>query len=84
MEEKKTFIIQDENGIQSVAELLTIIMVDGIEYAVYSVDKDLDNSDVYAARIVKDQDGNDRIVSIEDEEERTKVFGIVEKMINES
>lgn len=84
MEEKKTFIIQDENGIQSVAELLTIIMVDGIEYAVYSVDKDLENSDVYAARIVKDQNGNDRIVSIENEEEKNKVFGIVEKMINES
>lgn len=84
MEEKRNFIVQDENGIQSVAEILTMLEIDGSEYVVYSIDKDLENSDVYAAKVIKDQDNNDRIVSIENEEEKKKVFGIVEKMINES
>ena len=84
MEEKQMFIVQDENGIQSVAELLTILEIDGIEYAVYSIDKDVENSDVYVARVGKDQDGNDKIVSIEDEEERSRVFDIVRRMIDES
>lgn len=84
MEEKRNFIVQDENGMQSIAEILTMLEIDGNEYVVYSIDKDLENSDVYAAKVIKDQDNNDRIVSIENEEEKKKVFGIVEKMINES
>lgn len=84
MEDKQTFVVQDENGIQSIAELLTVIEVEGIEYAVYSIDTDSENSDIFVARLIKDQNGTDRIISIENEEERKKIFGIVEKMINES
>ena len=83
-EEVQTFVVQDEFGRNMVAELLTILEVDGIEYAVYSVDANEEESDVFVARIVKDAEGNDNIVDIENEEERTKVFEIVQRMINES
>lgn len=84
LEETQTFVVQDEYGRNMVAELLTILEIDGIEYAVYSIDASEEESDVFVARVVKDAEGNDNIVTIENEEERTKVFEIVKKMINES
>ena len=83
-EEVQTFVVQDEFGRNMVAELLTIVEIDGIEYAVYSIDASEEESDVFVARIVKDVEGNDNIVDIEDEEERAKVFEVVQRMINES
>jgi len=84
LEESQTFVVQDEYGRNMVAELLTILEIDGIEYAVYSIDASEEDSEVFVARIVKDVEGNDNIVSIENEEERAKIFEIVQKMINES
>ena len=82
MEERKTFIVQDENGLQSVAEIITMIEVEGLEYVVYSIDRDVENSDVFVARVIKDENGNDKIITIENEEERTKIFEIVQNLIN--
>ena len=84
LEESHLFPIQDEYGRNRMAELLTILEVDGLEYAVYSVDENEEESEVFVARIVKDSEGNDNLISIEDEEEKAKVFEIVQKMINES
>ena len=83
MEDKKMLYINDVNGEQKVVELLTILQIDGMEYVVYSMDRDNDVSDVYAARVVKNDSGSDSIVSIEDENEKRKVFQIIDKMINE-
>ena len=83
MNDRKVLFIKDVNGEEKTAELLTILQIDGIEYAVYSIDKDVNTSDVYVARIIKDLNGNDSIVTIENEEERNNVFKIVDKMINE-
>ena len=84
MEDKKMFFINGINGEQKCAELLTVLQIDEVEYVVYSIDVDKDFSDVYVARIVKDLDGNDNIVNIEDESEKNKVFAIVNSMIKES
>ena len=83
MEDKKMILINDINEGQKIVELLTILKIDGIEYAVYSMDRDTNVSDVYAARVVKNDNGTDSIVSIEDEAEKMKVFQIIDKMINE-
>ena len=83
MEDKKMILINDINDGQKFVELLTILKIDGIEYAVYSMDKDDNVSDVYAARVIKNDNGTDSIVSIEDETEKMKVFQIIDKMINE-
>ena len=84
LDEIQTFIVEDEFGRTMTAEVLTIVEIDGIEYVVYSIDVSEEDSDVYVARVVVDADGNDNIVSIEDDEERAKVFEVVQKMINES
>lgn len=83
MDGRKCFYITDENGVHLLVELLTILRIDGREYAVYSLDKDANTSDVYAARIIKDVNGTEKIISIDDEVEKRKVFQIIDKMINE-
>lgn len=83
MNDRKNFYVTDKNGVRLLAELLTILRIDGIEYAVYSMDQDVNTSDVYVARVIKDNYGNDSMISIENEEERKKVFQIVDRMINE-
>ena len=84
MKDMNSFVLQDENGLQYNANLLTILKIDGIEYAVYDIDSDSKNVDVYVSRIVKDLNGNDILEDIDDKIEKKKVFGIVNKMINES
>ena len=84
LDEIQTFTVEDEFGRTMIAEVLTIVEIDGIEYVVYSIDASEEDSDVYVARVYVDSEGNDNIVSIEDDEERAKVFEVVQKMINES
>lgn len=83
MNDRKVLFIKDVNAEERTVELLTILQIDGIEYAVYSMDRDTSISDVYVARIVKDLNGNDNIITIENELEKNKVFKIIDKMINE-
>ena len=82
LEEKKILCIKDKNGQELVVEVLTILPIDGIDYIVYSIDTDDDNSDVYVARIVKDQNENNVLVTIENDVERQKVFSLIDKMIS--
>lgn len=84
MQDRKTLMMQDENGVQLEVEILTILQIDGIEYAVYSIDKDNTTSDVYAGRLVKDQNGQEGIFGIDNVEEKKRVFGIIDRMIRES
>lgn len=84
MEERRSLCIKDINGEQLIVELLTVLPIDGIDYAVYSIDKDTDTSDVYVARIIKGHNGDDVLVTIENEVERQKVFSVIDKMINEN
>lgn len=83
MDGRKSLYITDENGVHFLAELLTILCIDEIEYAVYSMDKDVNTSDVYVARVIKDNYGNDSMISIDNEDERKKVFQIIDRVINE-
>ena len=84
LEERRTLYIKDKNGEQLIVEVLTILPIDGIDYIVYSIDKDVDTSDVYVARIVKDQSGKSVLVTIENDTERQKVFSVIDRMISES
>lgn len=79
--DKKIFL-QDEYGKEIVGDILTELLVDDNRCVVYSIDNDIDKSDVYVSRIIQDNDGNDIVVSIDDDILKEKVFMIVNKMIN--
>ena len=84
MEEKETFIMIDENGNEKEAEIITIIEIDNKEYVIYAVNKNEESDNIFASRIIKDEKGNDVIKSIENQEEKNKVFEIIKELLSNS
>ncbi len=84
MEEKETFIMKDENGNEKEAEIITIIEIDNKEYVIYAVNKNEESDNIFASRIIKDENGNDVIKSIENQEEKNKVFEIIKELLSNS
>lgn len=84
MEEKETFIMKDENGNEKEAEIITIIEIDNKEYVIYAVNKNEESDNIFASRIIKDENGNDIIKSIENQEEKDKVFEIIKELLSNS
>lgn len=44
---------------------------------VYTVDSSIENADVYASEVIKDQEGYDKLIDIEDPKIRQNIFEIV-------
>ena len=84
MEDKETFIMIDENGNEKEAEIITIIEIDNKEYVIYAVNKNEESDNIFASRIIKDENGNDVIKSIENQEEKNKVFEIIKELLSNS
>ena len=76
------FTIIDEFDQEREANLITVLEVDGREYAVYSLDVDSENCDVLVSRIVKHEDGTESLEDITDEAERTKLHDMVNEIMN--
>lgn len=80
MDEK--FKVVDENGIESEANVITAFSYKDKEYLIYSIDKDIENTNVFVSRLVKDAEGYDTLKDIEDENELLEVRGIVNEMLD--
>ena len=52
-----------------------------LDYVIYNIQNDLNSSSVYALRMLVNDDGKNKLVSISDSIEKRKVFSIVDKMI---
>ena len=76
--------VLDENGNTVEADVIDIIEVDGKEYLLYSVDANEEECDLYINRIVKNSNGEDDIIPIEDEEEKRRVFEILNDLMEET
>ena len=72
----------DENGNKVLGQVLNIIEIDGVEYLLYSVGNDEEDNELYAKKIIKDDNGEDDLMDIVDEDEKNKVFDIVREYIN--
>lgn len=81
-EENNKFTIIDEFNNEREANLITVLEVEGIEYAVYSLDVDSENCDVLVSRIVKNEDGTESLEDVKDEKEREKLHNIVNELMN--
>lgn len=84
MEEKETFIMKDENGNEKEAEIITVIEIDNKEYVIYAVNKNEESDNIFASHIIKDENGNNVIKSIENQEEKEKVFEIIKELLSNS
>lgn len=77
----KKFKITDEQNIEREANLITIFENDGVEYAVYSIDRDAETVNIFVSKVEKDVAGNDVLKDIDNPEEKAKVDNIVKELI---
>ena len=64
------------------AEVLKTVSVDNNDYVIYAIDKGDETSDILASRIVKDNEGNESLVDLENDDERNKLKDIVNAMFS--
>ena len=74
--ENKKFEIEID-GILKEATVLKVVNIDDRKYVVYTVDSYIENADVYASEVIKDQEGYDKLIDIEDPKIRQNIFEIV-------
>lgn len=79
--DKKILMIMDEKSMGHQAELITVLEIDNEEYAVYSINKNGNKSNIYVSSITKDRNGNDVLKTI-NEEQKDKIFKIVQELLN--
>ena len=77
----KKFKITDEQNIEREANLITIFENEGKEYAVYSIDRDVETVNIFVSRIEKDTNGVDTLKDITNPAEKLKIDNIVKEMI---
>ena len=77
----KKFKITDEQNIEREANLITVFENEGKEYAVYSIDRDVETVNIFVSRIEKDANGVDTLKDITDPAEKRKIDNIVKEMI---
>lgn len=84
MEENQKFNVQIETGEIKEAELLTVVEIDQKQYAIYMIDNDEtqgENVDILASYVIKDDEGYDQLVDIDDPEDREKVAEFIKNLI---
>ena len=58
--ENQIFKVEIETGEIKDAELITIVSIDGKEYAIYMIENDMGSVDILASYVQKDAEGYDR------------------------
>ena len=75
------FKVEIETGEIVDAELLSVVEIDGQEYAVYSIDNDNGTVDILASYVVKDEEGYDKLADITNPVDKEKVFNFIKGLI---
>lgn len=92
---KETFLVEDENGKELVATVITRIKVEDtdLEYLIYSIDDEKDTRNVpendkhviiMAAKVNKDENGDEYLTNIEDEEEKKAIYDAFTESYNKA
>ena len=82
MDNTEKIIVMDENNNQVEANVINVLEIDGESYVLFSIDALDDNANLYVNKVIKDSNGEDSFVLIEDDNERERVFGVVNDIIN--
>ena len=80
--ENNIITLRDEFGNTVEGKALNIIEIDEIEYLLYSVSDNEEEDAIYVKKIIKNANGEDDLVDINDLNEKNKVFDIVREYIN--
>ena len=80
--ENQKFKVQTETGEIKIAELITVVYIDGKEYAIYMIDNNQGSIEILASYVVKDKDGFDKLVDIDNEEDKRKVAEFISDLLS--
>lgn len=80
--ENQKFNVETETGEIKEAELITVVSIDGKEYAVYMLENDMGSVDILASYVVKDEEGYDTLIDIDNEEDKQKVTEFISDLIS--
>lgn len=75
------FQVQIETGEIMDAELLSVVNIDNKDYAIYSIDNKNGTVDILASYVVKDEEGYDKLLDINNPIDKEKVAGFIRKMV---
>ena len=80
---KQMFKVETENGEIKDAELLTVFSNDTYEYAIYTVDNGNETAQLFASRILTDENGETTLVDIENNKEKEEIIKMIkDKLTN--
>lgn len=82
-EEREIFQLEDEEGQLIDCELLDVIEVEGSQYYILLPIEDNDEEEAIILKLDKDSEGNESLVTIEDDEEWEKVADAWDSMIED-
>lgn len=80
MDEK--FVMYDEAGKEKEMNIIGTVVINNQEYVLYSIYENELQDGIYVSKIIKDNLGNETVVSIEDDSERNLVFDSIKNLIN--
>ena len=69
------------DGVEKEANVVNVMNIDGKQILIYSVPNADDSSDIYYSEIVKDEDGYDKLIDVEDEGLKNKVIDLINQML---
>lgn len=81
-EANQKFQVQIETGEILEAELISVVEIDGKDYAVYSLDNKNGTVDILASYVVKDEEGYDQLVDIEDPSDKEKISEFINNLVS--
>ncbi len=81
---EKKFKIIDENNVERDAELVTILNVKEKDYAVYSINRDKDNVNIFVSLIEKDANEKEYLKDIDDPKEKENLKEMIKEMIDKA
>ena len=81
-EENQKFDVQIETGEIVQAELLSIVDIDGKEYAIYSLENENGTVDIVSSYVEQDEEGYDILVDIDNPYDKQKVSSFIQNLMN--
>lgn len=82
--ESKNIKVIDEHGIDRNANIIFSMDVDGSDYAVYWIERDSENDNIFVSKLIKNFDNTSNMINIEDTMEKGKIVEIVKELIKYS
>ncbi len=81
--ENQKFQVRIETGEIMEAELLSVVVIDGKRYAVYSLDNDNGTVDILASYVTKTIDGYDKLLDIDNPLDKEKISNFIQNLVTE-